>query len=233
VVTFDSGSHTYTNIKTGEKYVSVTTLLGKYKPKFDDHLHAERVAKRDGCTKHDILDKWEKIRTAATDKGTLVHNLLEDYIKTGRKPDKAHWLFDEFSRLISENTSYIKTIYGEELLYNHDYKVAGTSDVVIDGGKYFHMADFKTNKAFNYYSKYNEYFSDPVSHLSVCEFNVYSLQLSMYAFMYEKMTNKKLKSVFVMFLRPDKKTFNVINMNYMKTDVENIFKNYKLNLLKG
>lgn len=233
MIAFDPDSHTYRNTETGEIYISVTTLIGKYKPKFDEHYHAERVAKREGCTKEEILQLWDKIRTTATDKGTLIHNLIEDYIKTGNKPDKVPWLFTEFDRLISENVPYIKKMHSEQLLYSHEYKVAGTSDIVIDSGKYFHIVDFKTNKGFSYLSKFNEYHLEPVSHLPVCEFNTYCLQLSMYGLMYEKISGKKMKSMFVMFLRPDKKSFDVINMNYMKLEAVEIFENYKLNLLKN
>jgi ATP-dependent exoDNAse (exonuclease V) beta subunit len=229
VITFDPDTHTYKNIETSENYISVTTLLGKYKPKFDEDYHAERIAKREGVDKSVILEEWDRIRTKSTDKGTLIHNLLEEYIKTKTINNKIPWLFSEFDKLITENIPYIRNMHSELLLYDHNYKIAGTSDIVVDSGKYFHIVDFKTNKKFSYFSKYNEYFYPPVEHLSECEFNVYSLQLSMYGYMYEKISGKRLKSMFVMFLRPDKKTFDVINMNYLKNDVKQIFENYKLN----
>jgi hypothetical protein len=47
-ITFDEPSHTYTHNETGEKYTSVTTLLGKYKKPFDSETVATRVAKREG-----------------------------------------------------------------------------------------------------------------------------------------------------------------------------------------
>lgn len=232
MIVFDPDTHTYINSETGENYISVTTLLGKYKPKFDEQFHAERVAKHEGVTKEMVLESWDAIRTKATDKGTLIHNLLEEYVKTGTKPDKVPWLFTEFDKSINWNVPYIQKMHSELLLYTHDYKVAGTSDIIIDSGKYFHVVDFKTNKRFTFFSRFNEYFLEPLEHLAVCEFNVYCMQLSLYAYMYEKMSNKKLKSMFVLFLRPDKRSFDVVNMNYMKHEAAEILQNFQLNSLK-
>ena len=40
MIVFDEKSHTYTNSETNKKYISVTTLLGKYKKAFDSHAHS-------------------------------------------------------------------------------------------------------------------------------------------------------------------------------------------------
>ena len=44
-ITFDEPSHTYTHNETGEKYTSVTTLLGKYKKPFDADGMSKHVAR--------------------------------------------------------------------------------------------------------------------------------------------------------------------------------------------
>lgn len=228
MIKFDPDTHTYTNTDTGEEYISVTTVLGKYKPKFDENFHAERMSKRDGIPKETILETWEKIRTKATDKGTLIHNLLEDYIKTGKRHEKLPWLFDEYDRLIKENTNWVKSTKSEIIVYDHTAKVAGMSDVVIDSGKdYFYIVDFKTNKAFSFENKYNEYFFKPIDHLSTCEFNSYAMQLSMYAYMYSQISGRKLKGMFVLYLRTDKKSFDVIPMNYLKAEVIDLLVDYR------
>jgi len=40
-IKFDEKSHTYTHTETKEKFISVTTLLGKYKKPFDKEFHAK------------------------------------------------------------------------------------------------------------------------------------------------------------------------------------------------
>jgi ATP-dependent exoDNAse (exonuclease V) beta subunit len=232
MIEFDPVGHTYTNTDTGEQYISVTTLIGKYESEFDADFHAERISKRDGIAKEVILETWEKIRVRATDKGSMIHNLLEDYIKTGKKEPKLPWLFTEFDKLIKENVFRHNKMHSEMVLWNHEYKIAGMADVVIEWKDYFFIVDFKTNKAFNFESKFNDYLFEPLDHLAVCEFNNYCLQLSTYAYMYEQSYGKKLKKMFILYLRPDKKSFDVIHLNYMKSEVRNLLDHYKHNYSK-
>jgi len=61
IVNFDEASHTYTHKDKG-KFISVTTLLGQYKKKFDKHFHASRVAEREGVSKEMVLEMWRRKR---------------------------------------------------------------------------------------------------------------------------------------------------------------------------
>lgn len=230
MVIFDPEEHKYTNDETGEVYISATTILGKYKPKFDADGMAERVARRDGISKQMVLDTWEAITKKATDKGSFVHKLLEDYILTGVRNDKVPWLFDSFDARIADNVEKYSKVHSEKLLYNHDYKIAGTADLIFDQGNYFYVGDFKTNKAFKFESKYNEFHLKPIDHLMCCEFNSYALQLSLYAYMYELLSGKKCKKLFIMYLRTDRKDFDVHHVNYMKSEVQLLLEDYKQSL---
>ncbi len=227
MIIFDPVEHKYTNDETGEQYISATTILGKYKPKFDADGMAERVARRDGLTKEVVLETWAAITKKATDKGSFVHKLLEDYILTGVADDRLPWLFQSFDKRILETVERYNKVHSEKLLYNHDYKIAGTADLIFDDGKYFYVGDFKTNKTFKFESKYNEFHLAPIDHLACCEFNSYALQLSLYAYMYELMSGKKCKKLFIMYLRSDLKTFDVHHVNYMKSEVIALLDDYK------
>ena len=44
MIYFDEKKHSYTNVKTNEKYISATTLIGKFKKPFDVDKHSKRVA---------------------------------------------------------------------------------------------------------------------------------------------------------------------------------------------
>ena len=76
-LTFDEAKHTYTHNVTGERYTSVTTLLGKYKKPFDSDGAATRVAKREGVTKEMVLELWENEKNRECDSGTMMQKLLE------------------------------------------------------------------------------------------------------------------------------------------------------------
>ena len=227
MVIFDPIEHKYTNDETNENYISATTILGEYKPKFDADGMAQRIAQRDGVTKEEVLENWAAITKKATDKGSFVHKLLEDYILSGTTDVRIPWLFQSFDKRILETVERYSKVHSEKLLYNHHYKTAGTADLIYDNGKYFYVGDFKTNKAFKFDSKYNEFHLPPIDHLVCCEFNSYALQLSLYAYMYELMSGKKCKKLFIMYLRPDLRTFDVHHVNYLKCEVIALLEHYK------
>jgi len=89
----------------------------------------------------------------------------------------------------------------------------------------FTVGDFKTNKKFNFTSKYCESLLSPVEHLHNCEFNVYALQLSIYAYMYEKLTKKKCRGLVIFYLENGK--WVSVSCNYLKNDVIAILSDYK------
>jgi ATP-dependent exoDNAse (exonuclease V) beta subunit len=230
MVKFDKDSHTYTNILTDEKYISVTTLLGKYVKPFDSDYHAERVAKREGVSKEFILSIWKEQNNTANEKGTKIHKLLEDYIGEGIMDNMYGWLYGAYDRVLSEVVSKYDIVLSEHMLYNHEYKIAGTSDLIYDHGDTFTVADFKTNKEFKFENKYNEYLLDPVSHIMYSQFSVYALQLSLYAHLHELDTGKKCRKLVSLYLKDDK--IVPYHFNYLKTDIINILDHYRLNSCK-
>jgi len=77
---FDEGPHKYTDTN-GNEYISVTTIIGNYAPKFDAKMWARKKAREQGCSEKEILKQWDKIRDEACERGTATHNGLEDAIK--------------------------------------------------------------------------------------------------------------------------------------------------------
>ena len=65
-------------------------------------------------------------------------------------------------------------------------------------------------------SEYNQWLKKPVSHLSDCQYNVYSLQLSIYAYMIQMQTKKKIGRLALFYLNPEKDyEFEVIPIPYL------------------
>jgi ATP-dependent exoDNAse (exonuclease V) beta subunit len=223
-VILDHDTHVYTNTENGEVYTSVTTLIGKYKKPFDKDKWSKVVAKREGKTQDEILDKWSSITTTAQNRGTNVHLVMENYIKS-RKIEKGYEeLVDSFIKKTNGIILPESNILSEELLYSHEYKLAGTADLVVENGNNFYILDFKTNKKFNYVNKYNDYFYEPIDYLPQCEFNTYTIQLSIYAWMHEQLTGKKCGGLKIFYLREfNNKTFwQEIPCTYMKASVKDL-----------
>lgn len=230
MVFFDKEKHSYTNA-FGENYISVTTLLSKYKNKFDTDKHSARVAYREGVTQEFVLQIWSEITKTATDRGTEIHKIIENYITKAEEPCDDHkWLYDSYNNIVKTTIDSYKEVLSENLLYHNEYKVAGTADLIYDHGNYFTIGDFKTNKRFNYSSKYDEYFNEPLDHFNYCEFNTYALQLSLYAFMYEQLTSKQCRKIVIFYLKDT--AFIPIHCNYLKSDIINLLNHYKKSLKK-
>ena len=157
-VKLDHENHIYTNTETDEKYNSVTTLIGSYKKKFDSDKWSKVVAKREGTTQEQILNKWSEITTTAQNRGTNVHLIMENYVKYNKIEKGYEALVDSFVKKTIGVLKPNSNILSEELLYTHKYKVAGTADLIVENDDIFYVLDFKTNKKFNFVNKYNEYF---------------------------------------------------------------------------
>jgi ATP-dependent exoDNAse (exonuclease V) beta subunit len=221
---FDEESHTYTNTQTNAVYKSVTTLLGEYKTPFESEAHAERISKREGVSKEFILEMWAAETKKATDRGTKIHKLMEDYVKDSVRNPDFDAFYDSYDSLVSTYVDKYETVKSEQLLYHHDYEIAGTADLIFERKDTFTVGDFKTNKRFRFKSDFNDYFKQPISHLSYCEFNSYALQLSLYGYMYEQITDKRCSGLVILYL--EGKKWVPHHVNYLRSDVVNILTHY-------
>jgi hypothetical protein len=84
-----------------------------------------------------------------------------------------------------------------------------------------------TNKEFNYFSKYGKTLLPPFTHLQDCQFVVYTLQLSTYAYMYEMETGKKCRQIWIGYFDKKTCTFSKINLMYMRHEAEKLLKYHK------
>jgi len=91
------------------------------------------------------------------------------------------------------------SLIAEKRIYWYEYLVAGTIDCLLISGKRFIIVDWKTNKdelkfKSGYYKKVNgiktdiwvdkkEYFFKPVQSIENCKGSIYTLQLSLYAYL--------------------------------------------------
>ena len=222
-IKFDEASHTYTHVDTDAPFISVTTLLGKYKQPFDRYGHSKRVAKREGVSQELVLEMWEEEKNRACTRGTDIHKILEDYISCGDVKDNYGWLCKSYDTAVERSIDSFKNVLCENLLYDEEHLVAGMADLIYEHKNEFTVGDFKTNKKFKFSSPYSERLKDPISHLHNCEFNVYGLQLSFYAYLYERMSGKRCRKCVVFYLQDDR--FLSYHVNYMKAEVEAILAN--------
>lgn len=227
-IIFKEDSHQYFNSETGDEYTSVSHVIGNFKEKFDAENISKFVAKKRGITQEEVLKEWDAIRDHACTRGTGFHLVMENYIKFGEVPTEYKKVIQDFAKCTDKCISDVKNIMSEVLFYNDEFKVAGTSDICWEHNDgTFTIGDFKTNKKFRFVSDYNNWLKAPLSHLMECEFNTYTLQLSLYAFMYEILTGKKCRGLLILWLNPARGIWEPIRCNYLKHEVIMMLKTFK------
>lgn len=142
------------------------------------------------------------------------------------------------------------TIYAEKKIFIDDYEIAGMIDCLIVKGKQFIILDWKTNKDIihfrsGYYKKAkvngkyiktnewvykSQYLLSPLGHLEDCKGNLYTLQVSLYAFMMESWGYELInKGLMIYHIRPNERP-ELIKVPYLKQDVYEMLNYYKQNL---
>jgi hypothetical protein len=219
MLVFDPLAHSYKNEFTGEVYTSASATLGKFKKPFEADIIAERVARKRKCTVAEVKAEWKQTNDFSKTYGTEIHSIIERYNKTGTY-DIEHVDMVQAYIDLDLIDSKRDNLLVEQQVYNHEHKIAGTADIIrVEEKGGFSVFDLKTNKKFNMYSQYNDYLLSPVDHLPACEYSNYALQLSLYAFMYQGITGRKVNQLGVIYYDREAVKFIHYPVNYMKHEI--------------
>lgn len=85
---FDEPQHKYTDT-LGNGYISTTTILHNYQPKFDKSYWLRKKSKELEISEKKLEQQWDTIKDEACERGSNTHNGLEDGIKGGSQFKKA------------------------------------------------------------------------------------------------------------------------------------------------
>ena len=174
----------------GTRMVSATQIIGKFKQEFDSEFWSKKKAK----------ERNNKIFPYPKDRAIRI---LEG---NGFKQEET--LEKDFDKLVSLFNKFYEESYGklipmksEIIVGDEDLGICGMVDQLFWNNKTNELQiwDWKTNKEIKRSNRWQK-FKGPLSHLDVCEFNTYSLQLSLYRFLIEKNTNIKLGDSYIVWL---------------------------------
>jgi hypothetical protein len=232
-IIFKEDTHQYFNTDNGREYLSGTKFLHLFEPEFDKYNISKRVAEKEGRSQQSVLDEWAATSKLACETGTKIHAIMENYIKFSDYKDEYKVLYDTFNNCVGKDYKYAEAIHSERLLWSHEFEIAGTADLLIDHkNNEFSIGDFKTNKKIEFYSSFGNRMLGPVNHLSQCQHNLYALQLSLYAYMYSKISGRKLRHMFLMHCNDIKKGWTYIPCNAMLYEIRYMLEHYKEKLKK-
>ncbi len=235
-VVFDSMNHEYFVDGKKIKY-SVTALIESFFPKFDSDYWSskkaiERIQIEGGKltnenisnVKKDILMEWEGNRKDAANKGTLLHEKIENFYNNIEDSIDAPE-FTYFKNFIKKYPK-LKPYKTEWRIFDSNLSLAGSIDMVYekDNGDLFLFDWKRSTKIVNgaghlIESDYN-YGFDELSHIADNSYNRYSLQLNLYKYVIENNYGKKISSMNLLILHPHFHTFFHLQIPKLEKETE-------------
>ncbi|TCC98726.1 hypothetical protein [Pedobacter hiemivivus] len=220
--------------RTGNaEYISVTALIERFFP-FDLKRYIEKKAFDENRAEEEVLIEFLMIRDEAAERGTYLHNQIENYLKEREFiPD-----FTEFDLFLSFFNNEIKArnlqFYdAEKRIVSKRYNVAGTIDCLFKKSdkEEFVMLDWKRSKKliidgrprlFGY-----GYALSELNHFDNSSYNKYCLQQNIYKYIAENEYGIKISSMKLVVLHDEYSTYYVVNVPNMPKETKIILNSLK------
>jgi len=167
---------------TGEKYPSITTVLGKQPGK---QKGLQEWRERVGVAQAQIISG------KAARRGSVFHNIVENYLQDEDISDfkqqnfMAWCMFGEMKSHLDEKINQV--VLQEQTMFSSKFKVAGRCDLIGVYKDKLSVVDFKTTTT----TKKEEWIGD------------YYIQCAAYASMYEEHTGEPVEDVVIMMVAED------------------------------
>jgi ATP-dependent exoDNAse (exonuclease V) beta subunit len=244
-IQFFEKDHTYRIDGNLSKY-SVTKLIHKYQKPFPEDIMSKNVAKKEGVSVQDVLDKWNFAKDYANHKGTEFHLYVENFLSRKKytidkenlksffkkypeflKKDSIEEYYLNFAKMVKgffEFYDWYKIdhhlIKSEFVIGDPKLKITGTLDNLSYNKKekILSIFDYKTNKEIKYSNKYGEKFLPPLNHLDVCEYNKYGIQIWLYKLILERNTPYKVEDSYILWF--SSKGFEKIKIPNLRKETE-------------
>lgn len=192
----------------------------------------------------EILDSWEEENRKSCERGTKIHEEIEHsfYNIPHNISLQKFGLGGKFE--CKKDYSELDLEYGvypEYLIYRESddgiLRIAGQVDLIVKSGNEITIIDHKTNKkidqksGFDSISKSNFKMKYPLNNLMDCNFYHYTLQLSTYAWMLQKINPNFVIKDLILNHYDHNGNNTLYHCEYLKKDVERMLYHYKKELI--
>ena len=187
-----------------------------------------------------ILDDWDSENRKSCDRGTKIHADLENSFYTTKK-DISLSKFEIGGKFVCDKDRTAldleNGVYPEYLIsrVSEDGKlrIAGQIDLLVKKGNKIVIADWKTNKEiktksyFDNRTKKSDKMKFPLNNLDDCNYWHYTLQLSTYAWMIQKLNPEFEIEDLVLVHFDHKDNMTVYHLPYLKEEVIKMLNHFK------
>lgn len=189
---------------------SVTDFVSSFFNKFNSKEVARKLSKFpvNRQAKRGVrywLRKWKEEQQL----GTEVHCILEHKFKntgvTGTSNIGQEIAEKAYNKVQKELVEKIKPeiISTEMKMWDEDLGLAGTADLVMFKKDKIYLVDWKVTKKISTEGYEGLKAKEPIGYMDDCNYNKYTLQLSMYAYILEKQGKKKIKNLYLIHCTRD------------------------------
>jgi len=208
------------------KFLSSTRFVHGFFEPFDREAIATKLVglpKYAGFTKEDLFNEW----TLSATIGTKIHEELEIYVRDSTPPGHKKSIVGV--EWLTSNIPDSCKLYPEVSIYSKEIGMAGTIDLLVhntDNDKYT-IIDWKTNKKIHkraYKGKTGT--KSATMDMEDCNFNHYTLQLSLYGYILETYYNLDIKNLYLVHLKEDQVV--LYDWFYMKRTIKEMLKSRKI-----
>ena len=198
-IKFKAETHKYESISDPDKkWISTTSLVGLFKPKFDAEKQSVKSSKNKkskwyGMSPEEIREAWANESNRATSLGSWYHDqrekellMYETIKREGIDLPIIHPIEQDGIKL-SPSQTLTPGIYPEHLVYLKSARICGQADRIEVVGNTVNIYDYKTNKEiktkpYTSWDGKQACLEGPLAHVGDCNLNHYALQLSIYMY---------------------------------------------------
>ena len=240
---FENG-HYYT-YKDKQVGVSVTKYISQFENEFDSDTLSQKVADKNGISQFEVLNEWKRKGEYSCLKGTAIHEWLQDnYANREYKFDLSqleeypeYYKIEDVEHLKQMAIDFINDyknryiLIGDEILCGiPDFDIASAIDLLFYDtiNNEVVLADIKTNtdlKGWKSTPSYVKKMLQPLENIKDITFEHYKIQLSIYRYFLEEYAHIPISdNMFIVYLSEKEKSYNIIQIPYLKNEVEKILK---------
>jgi hypothetical protein len=239
-ITVYDDKHSYKIDGQPSAKVSVTGLVNTVKEPFEEDKWATIKAKEMGISPEEMKLLWKKNNQMATYQGSTLHDYIDNFYQNKVKPYNRNLaeailgptlhemmyknlkvLVKQFMHFYNDTKDYILPVKNEFVVGDlEDTKICGMLDMLVyntETEKY-EIFDFKTNKRFSMASEFEKQLQPPLQHLDECEFNIYSLQLSLYKMFIQKYAKIDIDKLKVVWFSINNENYKIIELNFLEKE---------------
>nr|WP_298660276.1 hypothetical protein [uncultured Flavobacterium sp.] len=218
-------SHTYLH-QNGDTYTSFSTLYGKYfVSPFNKDLVAKKVAEKNGTTQEAVLTEWD----SKTENGSRIDEALERYAIDGVIFSENLDVYELVKSVLDEYKDYHRC-FEQVVVYNEDSKTAGSLDKGFLFGPIkssnFGLSDFKAFESDDLHF-HRGWCKAPFNYLPNTKYTKIAIQLSYYGHLFEELTGRRCRQLFIHLINPITKTHQKIPVMYMKSEIIKLLELHK------